>query len=92
MDTVTERRQPFMVIATQNPIEMEGTYALPEAQRDRFMVRLSIGYPVEAAEIAARAMLWVEPSATTVGLPEIVLHVGSTWSPVLTPVTLLSAT
>jgi MoxR-like ATPase len=43
---------PFMVIATQNPIEMEGTYALPEAQRDRFMVRLSIGYPVEAAEIA----------------------------------------
>ena len=43
---------PFMVIATQNPIEMEGTYALPEAQRDRFMVRLSVGYPVEAAEIA----------------------------------------
>jgi MoxR-like ATPase len=44
--------QPFMVIATQNPIEMEGTYALPEAQRDRFMCRVSVGYPVEAAEIA----------------------------------------
>jgi MoxR-like ATPase len=44
--------QPFMVIATQNPIEMEGTYALPEAQRDRFMARVSMGYPVEAAEIA----------------------------------------
>ncbi len=43
---------PFMVIATQNPIEMEGTYALPEAQRDRFMLRLSMGYPVESAEIA----------------------------------------
>ena len=43
---------PFMVIATQNPIEMEGTYALPEAQRDRFMARVSVGYPVEAAEIA----------------------------------------
>jgi MoxR-like ATPase len=43
---------PFMVIATQNPVEMEGTYALPEAQRDRFMARVSIGYPVEAAEIA----------------------------------------
>jgi MoxR-like ATPase len=43
---------PFMVIATQNPIEMEGTYALPEAQRDRFMARVSIGYPMEAAEIA----------------------------------------
>jgi MoxR-like ATPase len=40
------------VIATQNPIEMEGTYALPEAQRDRFMARISVGYPVEAAEIA----------------------------------------
>jgi MoxR-like ATPase len=43
---------PFMVIATQNPIEMEGTYALPEAQRDRFMARVSMGYPVEAAEMA----------------------------------------
>jgi MoxR-like ATPase len=43
---------PFMVIATQNPIEMEGTYALPEAQRDRFTARVSMGYPVEAAEIA----------------------------------------
>ncbi|MEP9365561.1 MoxR family ATPase [Nocardioides sp. CN2-186] len=43
---------PFMVIATQNPIEMEGTYALPEAQRDRFMARVSVGYPVEAAEMA----------------------------------------
>jgi MoxR-like ATPase len=43
---------PFMVIATQNPIEMEGTYALPEAQRDRFMARVSVGYPVEAAELA----------------------------------------
>ena len=42
---------PFMVIATQNPIEMEGTYALPEAQRDRFLARVSVGYPVEAAEI-----------------------------------------
>jgi MoxR-like ATPase len=43
---------PFMVIATQNPIEMEGTYALPEAQRDRFMARVSMGYPVASAEIA----------------------------------------
>ena len=42
---------PFMVLATQNPIEMEGTYPLPEAQRDRFMVRLSMGYPNEAAEL-----------------------------------------
>ena len=43
---------PFMVLATQNPIEMEGTYPLPEAQRDRFMMRLSMGYPSEQAELA----------------------------------------
>jgi MoxR-like ATPase len=36
---------PFLVVATQNPLEMEGTYALPEAQRDRFMMRISMGYP-----------------------------------------------
>ncbi len=43
---------PFIVIATQNPIEMEGTYPLPEAQRDRFMARISMGYPDAAAELA----------------------------------------
>ncbi|MFC6694387.1 AAA family ATPase [Nocardioides daphniae] len=43
---------PFMVVATQNPVEMEGTYALPEAQRDRFMAKVSMGYPVEEAELA----------------------------------------
>jgi MoxR-like ATPase len=42
---------PFLVIATQNPIEMEGTYPLPEAQRDRFTARISIGYPTAAAEL-----------------------------------------
>ena len=48
VDGVTyELAIPFMVIATQNPIEMEGTYPLPEAQRDRFMARLSMGYPNE---------------------------------------------
>src|SRR5918993_43620 len=53
VDNVTYHLEPpFMVIATQNPVEMEGTYALPEAQRDRFMARVSIGYPVPAAEIA----------------------------------------
>ncbi|MFP5310965.1 MAG: AAA family ATPase, partial [Actinomycetes bacterium] len=43
--------EPFMVVATQNPIEMEGTYPLPEAQRDRFRARVSMGYPDMAAEI-----------------------------------------
>lgn len=42
--------RPFMVIATQNPIEMEGTYPLPEAQRDRFMARIKMGYPGHASE------------------------------------------
>ncbi len=46
VDTVTyQLGTPFMVIATQNPIEHEGTYPLPEAQLDRFMMRLSLGYP-----------------------------------------------
>jgi MoxR-like ATPase len=40
-----------MVVATQNPVEMEGTYPLPEAQRDRFMARVSVGYPSPAAEL-----------------------------------------
>ncbi|HEX3908122.1 MAG TPA: MoxR family ATPase [Mycobacteriales bacterium] len=43
---------PFMVIATQNPVEMEGTYPLPEAQRDRFTARLALGYPSPAAELS----------------------------------------
>jgi MoxR-like ATPase len=42
---------PFLVVATQNPVEMEGTYPLPEAQRDRFTARLTIGYPSPAAEL-----------------------------------------
>ncbi|WP_143115168.1 AAA family ATPase [Austwickia chelonae] len=41
---------PFLVVATQNPVEMEGTYPLPEAQRDRFMARLSMGYPSKESE------------------------------------------
>ncbi|MFE9257880.1 AAA family ATPase [Streptomyces sp. NPDC006879] len=46
-----ELPSPFMVVATQNPVEMEGTYPLPEAQRDRFMARVSVGYPSPAAEL-----------------------------------------
>ncbi|MEU6265749.1 AAA family ATPase [Saccharopolyspora shandongensis] len=43
--------RPFLVVATQNPIEMEGTYRLPEAQLDRFLMRLSVGYPDHDAEV-----------------------------------------
>ena len=45
-----ELARPFLVLATQNPVEYEGTYPLPEAQVDRFMVRISLGYPSPAAE------------------------------------------
>jgi MoxR-like ATPase len=45
-----ELARPFLVLATQNPIEYEGTYPLPEAQVDRFMIRISLGYPDRAAE------------------------------------------
>lgn len=55
-------KQPFMVVATQNPIEMEGTYPLPEAQRDRFMARIEMGYPGHQAEMA---MLTTQAGATS---------------------------
>jgi MoxR-like ATPase len=49
---------PFLVMATQNPIESEGTYALPEAQTDRFMMKVVVGYPdfAEEAEVVRRAL------------------------------------
>jgi MoxR-like ATPase len=50
--TTYRLEQPFTVIATQNPVEMEGTYPLPEAQRDRFMARISMGYPSSVDELA----------------------------------------
>jgi MoxR-like ATPase len=66
-----ELARPFLVLATQNPVEYEGTYPLPEAQVDRFMVRVSIGYPdrrAEASMLAAHAdhdpLLQLEPVAT----------------------------
>jgi MoxR-like ATPase len=53
VDGVTYQLEaPFMVLATQNPIDMEGTYPLPEAQRDRFTARISMCYPDRQAEIA----------------------------------------
>ena len=59
--TTHELESPFMVIATQNPVEMEGTYPLPEAQRDRFTARISLGYPPPAAE---REMLQTHGSSS----------------------------
>jgi MoxR-like ATPase len=47
-----ELARPFLVMATQNPLEMEGTYPLPEAQRDRFTARIAMGYPDAGSELA----------------------------------------
>ena len=56
-ETTYKLEKPFMVLATQNPIEQEGTYPLPEAQIDRFMLKIKVGYPTgaEEKEIMARA-------------------------------------
>jgi MoxR-like ATPase len=70
--------EPFLVLATQNPIEQEGTYPLPEAQVDRFMLKLKIGYPSRAEE---RQIL--DLMARTSGTPET--------KPVVEPAQILKA-
>jgi MoxR-like ATPase len=59
---------PFLVLATQNPIEQEGTYPLPEAQTDRFLLKLRVGYPTKEEEklIVDRMTTGVEPTASPV--------------------------
>ncbi len=66
---------PFLVLATQNPIDQEGTYPLPEAQVDRFMLKLSVGYPDrdEELEIMRRMSTGPEPKAEPVVTPEEIL-------------------
>jgi MoxR-like ATPase len=48
---------PFLVLATQNPVESDGVYPLPEAQRDRFLLKVAVGYPTEAEELAILARM-----------------------------------
>jgi MoxR-like ATPase len=68
IDTETyQLGQPFMVIATQNPIEHEGTYPLPEAQLDRFMMRIAIGYPSSEVEAEILATHGVRSTLTDIG-------------------------
>ena len=70
--------QPFLVVATQNPVEMDGTYRLPEAQLDRFLVKLSVGYPDEDVEVevlrgaALRSADALEPVTDTATVGEMV--------------------
>ncbi|KAB2339634.1 AAA family ATPase [Actinomadura rudentiformis] len=52
---------PFLVLATQNPIESEGVYQLPEAQRDRFLMKIDVGYPTEAEELSILYRMSVHP-------------------------------
>jgi MoxR-like ATPases len=54
---------PFLVLATQNPIESEGVYHLPEAQRDRFLMKIDVGYPSESEELAILYRMSVDPPA-----------------------------
>src|SRR5574342_997709 len=59
--------RPFLVLATQNPVEYEGTFPLPEAQLDRFLMRLSLGYPSRTDERQILTNLWREHPITKIG-------------------------
>jgi MoxR-like ATPase len=71
--------RPFVVLATQNPVELEGTFPLPEAQLDRFLMRLSLGYPSEADEeallLSPRGATVLEP---VVGCEEVLAAIAET--------------
>ena len=74
--TTLQLPQPFMVLATQNPVEQEGVYRLPEAQLDRFLVRIEMGYPgpeheVEMLKVHSRPVVSVEGLFT----PDLILEV-----------------
>ncbi len=75
-DTTFPLPRPFLVLATQNPIEQEGTYPLPEAQVDRFMFKLRIDYPStdEELQILERMTVGVEPNAAAVVSPDQILE------------------
>ncbi len=79
-DTTFPLDDPFLVLATQNPIEQEGTYPLPEAQIDRFMLKLSIGYPSreEELEIMRRMSAGNVPEIEPVITPKDIVHARET--------------
>ena len=69
-DTTYALPDPFVVIATQNPIEHEGTYALPEAQVDRFLMKLKVGYPTADEELRILS-LYLDPMADDVAVRRV---------------------
>ncbi|MGL5858267.1 MAG: AAA family ATPase [Angustibacter sp.] len=84
--TTYQLESPFVVVATQNPIEMEGTYPLPEAQRDRFLARVSMGYPSTDAELAmldshisATPLDAVRPVATAAHVRQLIAVAQQVW-------------
>jgi MoxR-like ATPase len=70
-DTSYRLPEPFVVIATQNPIEHEGTYALPEAQTDRFVMKLKVEYPTAEEELRI-LNLYLDPTAADVSVQRVV--------------------
>jgi MoxR-like ATPase len=68
--TVYRVPRPFVVVATQNPVDMEGTYVLPEAQLDRFLMRVEVGYPSPDAE--AQVLRTEKDEATVAGLSPVI--------------------
>jgi MoxR-like ATPase len=76
-DETFQLAEPFLVLATQNPIEQEGTYPLPEAQLDRFMLKVTVGYPTKEDEIKVidrMASSAAEPHASKVMGPEEIIE------------------
>jgi MoxR-like ATPase len=75
-DDTFKMDDPFLVLATQNPIEQEGTYPLPEAQTDRFLLKLRVGYPSkeEEKQIVDRMTTGVEPTASPVVEPSAIIR------------------
>jgi len=78
-DTTFPLDDPFLVMATQNPIEQEGTYPLPEAQIDRFMLKIAIGYPNkdEELEIMRRMTKKEIPQVSSVVTPQEIIRARS---------------
>jgi MoxR-like ATPase len=78
-DDTFKIEDPFLVLATQNPIEQEGTYPLPEAQTDRFLLKLRVGYPnkEEEKQIVDRMTTGVEPTASPVVEPAAIVRARS---------------
>ena len=76
-DTTFELEEPFMVMATQNPLEQEGTYPLPEPQTDRFMMKLKISYPDKKDELAImERMTQIEiPQPNKIISPEDIMRI-----------------